>query len=1366
MMTVTVDAEAGLTPAEVFVSQELAEDLVAEATVDFDDALDAVRKSHLIAPFSSPELHDDPLAFVGALMVGTAGTLASVQCIRRTAGKGSGWSITRPWSTNTDRGAVGQVVVARMAKELFAYACVMEGGVSAVRVSSSADDGATWSEWRGSVEALGRAPLRVAAGRDATDPIVCVTRADGLALCKGDSMGYGGVIRLTGLTDEYCVTEVPAPSSAGAGGRWFLFAVRLEASKLQAFMVELREDPAPVAARIADSETDHALATQGSLHAVVRPYGAPEGRSWVDLLYTSEHRQLHSVRYSYATQTGQGGAFAAPERFPGGLVADLVVRAPTEETFFCVDSTDDSSRLWVLETSGKGWTLPTAMSRDCEVVAAVPGYMGCLFCRRDGEMWNEYFTGKEWVTLSVIAESDDPSVKVRVRETARHRVTITVCNAAGVPVLGAAVYLKVDSDDSEAAYECFVNGKSTWLTSSPPSSPVGVSDYSGKMTLVFPPDGLAAPDLVFQVAGIQETYHIYGAEPALDYLAGLDSDYNPTDHKRTYPTFDEDGEALKEAKLPDGTPLLPPTTSRHTLRETAQTILALTAPADESSAAGFLITRAPDGPRFTRLDTPHAVESARAAALIPVPPEHRDDNSWAAGIIGSIWSGFKTGAIMVDSLLWNAGKKTWDLLFKLGDATVRHLTFGVFDGKQVCALLAQVFEWVGATVDKVVDWLKAIFDWAAIRNTQKALLSAMDRSFTFANAAHEILTQHTADAFDYMKKETRQAFTALKGDPEWDRKIKYNIPPELPDHREEYPEGVATSAHTNWAHEKIPLSKIPNQNAPTPTVPEELTSAMTPAVEDELVKQYTGVSGGAGGMFDNKEDFQSSTMRSLLELIENIAVSSINAGKAVATAALNGLQAVLDGIREFLTGKLELPQPIKAMWDWLMGTENAPCTPAAILAMTLAFPVTIGYKLVVTITGQPASSEPFPGGTLPSTRADDTHDIIGMVAGIVRNSCALWMPMSEILGTGGEAAEKLLSITASCTALAVLLDLILTYFADYGVYAPDLSIIPDDGRKLFIIGVLGALIALYARFTLHMTAGKPGATAVNKIACLLSGITAAALIAGNTVALFKTASDDLPGTLLCLAGLFMAVPDLFALGQISGGDTATLVKAAVAFICPIVAGLITSKAYQRRGGINPPTPAKPVLGWVAISEYGGKPRLSMSVKGLFGSMVQIKLGGFWKDVDRLDEKWWDIVSYDIVNAPPQPVQARLSFRGNVSEIGERDFTVDKPTVTFPVAGSTVETQKPTFTGRRITKATVTLHHGSSQTEAPAGEPTYAVAPSSNLPLGQNTVHVTQTIYGVTSEKQPHTVNIVPTPPTPKPRRRQWGPNGGLYGGMA
>ncbi|MFK0297259.1 DUF6603 domain-containing protein, partial [Streptomyces sp. NPDC090442] len=598
--------------------------------------------------------------------------------------------------------------------------------------------------------------------------------------------------------------------------------------------------------------------------------------------------------------------------------------------------------------------------------------------------------------------------RTEAMETTRYRAILTV--PGRVP--DAPVTLAVPR--GAPGFEILLGGRSHWISRDPTPAR---TDMYGRLAFTAPATGLGGPEIQVTVPGfVPRTVRLSGDIVA--YLSGIKDDLNPTNPPvvdssgqelrpgGALPPFDEDGRTLATARRSDGSLVVPAATARATVAQAAQALQAMAqASIGTFSGAGFDVDlEAAGGVRFRALETQEELSAARTASFGDGEAEGFWD--WVVSALGDAWEGVTAGALRVQKFLVDVANRTADLFIYVGGKIVKAASATWQSLQELAGLAVQVFEAIKSRVEDAIDWLKALFDFDAIRNTQKGLIEAIDFALARAQGSLDFYEEGLSGWAEGQKSAVQRAFQRIRDEAGLQELV--DVAPSIEEESGSYQQQTE-DPHANWLHDKVDVKDI-DATAPSPAP--DLISNLGRSVESEedfLTSGSTGSTEKFKEITSSPSGLFSTAVKHLLDLVEEIALHAIDMTIEAISAAISLARDLLSLIRIAMTTEFKLPTIVDAAWNWVTG-GGVPCTLASVTALILAFPVTIAYKLAHGV-----AHEPFPGGKLPdmtpSTQAehDETRvlapnpfNFFGEMAGIVRACGSLFAAALDGVEYGAE----------------------------------------------------------------------------------------------------------------------------------------------------------------------------------------------------------------------------------------------------------------------------------------------------------------------------------------------------------------------------
>ncbi|MGW1076596.1 hypothetical protein [Streptomyces sp. NPDC002537] len=1173
-------------PSDVIISAELAQDLEVVRNVDCNPVSDAWGSSEAIAPFRFSEGGHGPVG-MHALVIGGGRRLSEVRWVSYVEGSSAGWTEKTPFADNNLPHEVFSVRVA--------HARTQEAGPSEVYAFLSTVDDIIFFSRLGA-DGQWTSPMQFLEGGALARLVTAETGQEGSVFYAAREKSPGGRIELVvSYLDQPLIDGLPPVNTcwtpdfdtALQGGHAFaMTAVTYQAEdgeeqrgcclavtvdgKLRTWLIEPRDgSPQFIAHQYPDGDVE--------VGRVVGSFPSADDASRANILCadTVEKKTvLKVVSCRYAVKPGDrigdeadlAVEYGAPEVIFGQELGQELAAVAHQPDFrgghllYCLGKHTDGSlsTLWAvryLVSSSDGgtearWGVPVPVGTSFQSVVSAPAECSAFFAHGPQGVSLHFMDAGVWNTSPVRVPD------TVTHETVRYRVTAAVAGPEGVPLPHCPVTVSVPG--GSPACEVYSGEGTIWVTEEGSQL---ATDAMGRVTFALRADGLSAP--VLEVAAGEETRRINPAGDVIEYLAGRKDGLNPASRKPLAGTFDM--QALNEAALPNGTGLLPPDTDPELLESATAAIRRLAgnlvdADAERSGRSkrsleggaaegGFEIdfSGAEGKPFFAVLDAADGDGSEGSRV------KRAAGGSWWSGLLEDIWAGIKSATITVVKYVWDATKKKLTLGLQFTADVMRWLDIEAPSDEVIERVMGQVFEKIETTVEQVIDWLKALFDFDAIRNTQKALQELLMKAIGDAKDGAEAHRSAVKEWLKLRENEVADALAGLKKSfTSQGIKGKTESLPQT-EHDQEL-KGLGNSAHANWLQGKIswehaagPRTADTGDSILPEDVAEKFMNADKTLISDEDKEKL-------GEAFSG---FSATSIESIFEALEGIASTAFKIGGAAVDLAFDVFASVLGAVKAFLEKKIELWEPVQAVWDWIM--PGVVCTPAAIITLMLAVPVTIGYKIM-----NGADQEPFPGGALPTLGAPSRArrsapeeeksplDTCGQVAGLVRLMGAAVFPALD--GFEAAAEPPVVGIAPSP------FDLLVRVFAvaEFSIFFLDLALIATAdsqsgdilGWTTYGVGAIAVVIAALARVCKRWLKG---------IADLAVGVllgTLALGIAGlNIYALAQAiAAEDDKGIQLATAGILFTLSDIVGLGVLV---TQHIPAAAPAFPFVVVAKMLT-----------------------------------------------------------------------------------------------------------------------------------------------------------------------------------------------------------------
>jgi hypothetical protein len=920
--------------------------------------------------------------------------------------------------------------------------------VSKSQVCQVCQDPETASGWNVVPLFGGVAALEVAAGRqldgtahgfyqDGTDLYHATLQADGtwsgpdtLPLCTNLRTAYAPLtaqMLLYGVTAEGDLQVVSQPS---VGGPWTAVVCSLDHQLAGA---------SPVLVMLDQQNWVAAAAVQGALTLWQGQVGATQPASPPDTPATPAGCDAVVLGYANAQQAGsaiflyvddQGSLNSSVTNTAGAPVLAQIPASQVQQAtglldtygFLHVYSVDKAGGLWVLHQTdwvddGSGNAVPAwapyialdtvtgsvaadAYPQDAVSLFALDDVYGALrfYCQDP--------TTQYWSAISVLQTGDTTAVY----PVTRYRTEVTLLDANQTIVPNYAVQVTADSGVGVSV------GQATYQIGPGQSASLTTNAF-GKITLATLATSVHTPILSFTAEGLSAP-PVQPAGAVQSYLAGSGTlSYQPQ-----LPQFSATTLQTATVPLPLGAP---PGEQPPPLAPNCQ---GQNPPVDPQSAAGWITQSMQAG--IAAGDIPGLATSPSAGGPLgghagfafnlhdPTRPgvvtfATRDEleryvdgliRGPAGGLAGSIfsdlehffkdiWHGIKTAAIAVTGLVVNVLDKTVTFFAQI-NADVQQFFQDVKIGlEEAASLVHNVFEAVGAAVEKVLDWLKALFDWKNIWDTKLALESALNqlgpslqgliqdqaRSLVqgfFAGLEGQVKTSFGTAIASFPDGTSLQAMISQAGGNGalvGARRLPGRAAAPLL--ASATGTTIDPNAFTSNAHHNSILDKILSYVDAGPDLPvidafgqpvADLVQALTDAAQDfnDAVSQLQG---DFLASVAHPQDFVQLQVVTLLNLLQDACLAALAFADGVVTAFLDLASAVVGELGALWSADFQIPF-LSSLLDFLhdLIDPSGPAwtiTAGGLVCLIAAVPITLIYEIL-------HGAAPFPGGTLPPPGAN------------------------------------------------------------------------------------------------------------------------------------------------------------------------------------------------------------------------------------------------------------------------------------------------------------------------------------------------------------------------------------------------------------
>ncbi|MEO8658260.1 MAG: hypothetical protein ABI693_07305 [Bryobacteraceae bacterium] len=579
--------------------------------------------------------------------------------------------------------------------------------------------------------------------------------------------------------------------------------------------------------------------------------------------------------------------------------------------------------------------------------------------------------------------------KAEAFEVARYRSEVSVVDKNGRALSGYTVHVAAEKGSSTIdawSGDRFHEIDETGVTLT--------TDHLGKLTvsILANDKGLACPNLIVTGAlnhtGLIQAVTVKPSSPVHTYLSGKGT-LHPTNPGGALSPFDANGETLKTARVPgpNGLPdkVLAPKATAVVAQGIRQGALVALKEKQEG-VVGFGGSLRQGSQSFEIFYSEAAMQAHREAAGLA-----QVEGFWEEllDFFGDIWEGICNAVIAIAHFVVEVAREVVHFVLEVAEGIAKALDLPVDGIEKAAAFMNGVFNSADADIDKVVAWLKALFDFKAIWNTKKAfeqgVLAVPDYVKQLALA-----TQHRADDwFSKQKLDVNKIFADIKKQyagqtlgqqPNWQN-------PAGPVSSKPVAGDAATSdftgnPHHNWLWDKT-TSYAPQEQHALSLVSDD---GPWEAFAKHMAESGTEFVGALGKFKDamwtmivHPEQFATVVIPDLIDMVNLLIDALLDLCDAMVDAAVGLAVAAMDMLKEALGAELQWGM-LNTLWAWMAKAaghpEDTKLTFCALGSLLAAFPTTIIFKLIVGV-----EHEPFPGGVFPAK--PHAHGQVGATGGLI-----------------------------------------------------------------------------------------------------------------------------------------------------------------------------------------------------------------------------------------------------------------------------------------------------------------------------------------------------------------------------------------------
>jgi hypothetical protein len=555
-------------------------------------------------------------------------------------------------------------------------------------------------------------------------------------------------------------------------------------------------------------------------------------------------------------------------------------------------------------------------------------------------------------------------------EVVRFRAEVNLRDANGLPLKGEKVTVSLAENTS--ATQIAVGAQLYSITASTPAQLN--TDLSGKISLaILANAGMACGDLILQSPELPSPITISPSSAVHKYLSG-EGTLNPTNPGGPLPEFDENGDTLRNAKTANGTPLAPGAASNPGLSATAAQAVRNTAQIHGNNLtarlSGYTANFDPAKPSFREVTSPQEL-----ATLMQEQPltGFWDD---LKHFFGDIWEGIKNAAIKIKDFIVDAATKIAKFTLELIDGIKHAVELLVKGIEEVAHFIAGVFHAIEAAIEKVIDWLKALFDFGAIWRTKMAFQEGLMLMPPYVKKMVTLGEKAADNWFSKQKATVDQAFAALKkhyADQPFSSLQGWQSPQQGPS-SEPSANGASAADFTQNVHHNWLMEKVVSNPPPDHAVRSGL--AAMAAMDDPFAGFEAHVAASKKEFEDAIKDFGEALkavfdphssnnfiISKLLDMVNKVIDALLDFLDAIVDAIMEVAAVAMDVVDKILNTELNLGF-LNTLWAWVASCAGYPndskLTMSALVCLLGAFPSTIIFKLVCGV-----HHEPFPDGKFP-----------------------------------------------------------------------------------------------------------------------------------------------------------------------------------------------------------------------------------------------------------------------------------------------------------------------------------------------------------------------------------------------------------------
>ncbi|MEU3961124.1 hypothetical protein AB0F42_15035 [Streptomyces buecherae] len=649
---------------------------------------------------------------------------------------------------------------------------------------------------------------------------------------------------------------------------------------------------------------------------------------------------------------------------------------------------DVAQRLWVIRESRSApgrWLPPVPIDREVGLVAVAGRERGerdvALFsCHRDGPLLRLHLhqaRTRRWRSVEVRR----PAEAGEAYTADFHHVEVSVFDAIGTPLPLHEVSLA----SAAHAGDCEIYWRRPGVTGAEPTlhtltarpQPF-LTDHAGVLRFMVRATALARSEVVLtDEAGARVATFRPGTK-TLAYLAGT-GPLRESDARGRLPAFDAGGAVL--GRLAAGADPDRLARTAGTIRAIAQH--ALTGPAaaaDVHAPASTGTASVSTGAVLASTGTANGTEGEGAGDASADDEAAEANGGGDPLVVGDLWFGVERGVVEVAG--WAANGAGWaatglTLAGRPVAPGVRLPVRGLEEGGRA---LGACFAGVGVPAREAIGWLSTSTDWKAVWEAKDALQQAMRLSRTVLGADGFARLDRAVDAWlDAREGDLDRLLDGLANGLLKDKTFQASIALVAP-HPMVFE--ALNDPSTGWLEER--LQRHGPLTFPVPRLDPAVEQAFADdfgAVSDRVLRHLRALWRAVGDLVGDPRQVYGQDLTHLLTEAKECLRAVMGCVREIAHSLLRVVDAAMDAIVSVLNTALDTASggsQLTLLWQLAARAarrddEDDTPTVGGLLALTLAYPATVAYKVA---TGD-ARASLFPGGLWPFHRGDGPVDPVG-----------------------------------------------------------------------------------------------------------------------------------------------------------------------------------------------------------------------------------------------------------------------------------------------------------------------------------------------------------------------------------------------------